>query len=188
MRVAAGIKKRMADEHGDAVEVGGHRLAVFPGPERVLSLNSVVGLPEEKLVRLKAIAEASLEGRLDAERLRGVPREEALADLNRIRGVGAWTAGHILVRGAGTIDDLALEEPRVLRAIAHSYGLTERPTVDEAQAIAELWRPFRTWVTVLLVVHLNRTGNWNEPSERTRAEGAARPSVPGRRSARSPRS
>jgi DNA-3-methyladenine glycosylase II len=162
MRMAAKIKLRIAAEHGAPVSIAGHRLHIFPEPTAMLSIESVPGLPSEKLARLKSVANAAMEGRLDPKRLRATPPDEALADLERIRGVGTWTAGHILVRGAGTTDELPLAEPRVLRAVAHAYGLARTPSVADAARIAEAWRPFRTWIAVLLVVHLSRTGVWSD--------------------------
>jgi DNA-3-methyladenine glycosylase II len=57
----------------------------------------------------------------------------------------------ILLRAVGTTDVLMLEEPRLRRAAASAYGSPEVVEDDEAfVALAERWRPFRTWVTVLL--------------------------------------
>lgn len=165
MRVAAALRRRIAVAHGDVVRFEGHRFALFPSPERLLSLDAIDGVSSDRLSELRALAEAALAGKLDAARLRAMPAAEALPELERIRGVSSWTASHILLRGAGTRDQLGLAEPKVQRAIAHAYGLSDTPTDVEAMRLSQSWRPFRTWVANLLLVHLQREGH---QSERTR--------------------
>jgi len=83
--------------------------------ERLVELDAFPGLPAEKVARLRAVALAALDGRLDSARLRAMPLADAVAELRTIRGVGPWTAQHIVMRGCGVIDELPSAEPRVLR-------------------------------------------------------------------------
>ncbi len=55
--------------------------------------------------------------------------------------------------GAGAPDYLPTHEPRLRRAVALAYG-TNEPTADELEALAEKWRPYRSWVSFLLRVFL----------------------------------
>ncbi|MGH2442226.1 MAG: DNA-3-methyladenine glycosylase 2 family protein, partial [Chloroflexota bacterium] len=60
-------------------------------------------------------------------------------------------AGLILIRATGCTDQLSLgSEPRILRAVAHAYGRGETITPAELRDLAERWRPYRTWITVLM--------------------------------------
>ena len=173
MTQAAGLKKKLAAAHGDAVRLAdGRAIAVFPAPAQLLAVASFPGLPAEKLARLHAVADAALGGALDAEALRALPEAEALARLRAIRGVGEWTAGHILYRGAAVADALATNEPRVLRGAAEAYGLKQTPSVAELEALAAPWRPFRMWVCILLVRALRGTASWHGP-ERRGARGSS---------------
>jgi 3-methyladenine DNA glycosylase/8-oxoguanine DNA glycosylase len=159
---AAKLKMGMARDHGDAVELHGRVHHVFPSPSAVARLERVTGLPDEKLARLKGVARAALEGKLDAERLRAMTEGDALAELQSLRGVGPWTASHIFYRGAAPHDALPTAEPRVLHGLAHATGL-ESPSQETFERLAEGWRPFRMWVCVLLSRHLARTGGWSAP-------------------------
>jgi len=87
---------------------------------------------------------------LDAARLRGLPRESALKDLKTLPGIGDFSAELILLRGAGDPDAVAYHEPRLARAVADAYGLPEPATPAQLTEISEAWRPYRTWVTLLL--------------------------------------
>ncbi|HEY7966800.1 MAG TPA: hypothetical protein VID68_07215, partial [Solirubrobacteraceae bacterium] len=68
-----------------------------------------------------------------------------------LHGIGPFYAGLIVLRACGFADaQLAMPEPRVLRHAARFYRLASPPSLAEFTALVELWRPFRTWTTVLL--------------------------------------
>lgn len=158
MPVAAANKRRLSRALGGSIDLDGATFDASPRPFALLGTKTFPGLAQEKLSRLHAVARAALEGTLEASRLRALPREVALRSLSSIRGVGRWTAEHVLVRGAGTVDELPLAEPRVARAFAEAYALEATPSDEEVQRIAEQWRPFRTWITVRLVTSLSAAG------------------------------
>jgi DNA-3-methyladenine glycosylase II len=160
LRAAARLKMAIAEKHGDAVRLHGRVHHVFPSPQQVLGIESFPGLSAEKLERLKGIATAAQAGRLDAERLRAMNPDDALALLQTLRGVGPWTASHIFFRGAAPPDALPTAEPRVLHGMAHACGIAT-PSVAAFARASEAWRPFRMWVSILLARHLQASGGWN---------------------------
>ncbi|MFI0815262.1 DNA-3-methyladenine glycosylase family protein [Streptomyces sp. NPDC021098] len=150
MAQAAAIKARLARDHGRRVDVAGQRLHAFPAPAVLLSLTRIPGLTDVKVERLHAIAEAALDGRLDASALRSSDAGRALKDLQSLPGIGPFSAELILIRGAGHPDVFPTAEPRVHRAVAREYGLGEAPAFSRLAGIAEAWRPYRSWVALLL--------------------------------------
>jgi len=104
-----------------------------------------------------------------AARLRGMAPAAALEELQTIHGIGPFSAELILLRGAGEPDHLARNEPRLRRAIALAYGLGGEPSEDELVEISDRWRPYRTWVTLLLRAYLE-----DETHEIRRGRPAAR--------------
>ncbi len=175
MRQARAVRARMARELGDPVELAGETVHAFPRPERLVALEAFPGLPEEKLGRLRGIARAAADGFLDRDRLRGLPVPDALAELQRLRGVGPFASQGILHRGAGVVDDVTDDEV-TREAVMLAYGLPERPTHGDVLQIADAWRPFRMWATVLLHVWLRR--EQGGPT-RPRGRSAARSGVEG---------
>lgn len=145
---AAGLKRRIAEELGERVVVAGAELTTFPSPERLLSASRIPGLPEVKAERLRAVAEAALAGDLEAERLRALPAEEALAELRRLPGIGPFSAELTLVRGAGHPDVFPTAERRLHAEMTAAYDLRDPSAVDLA-AVAERWRPYRSWASFL---------------------------------------
>ncbi len=151
MAQAAVVQARLAEESGDVVEIDGERLPAFPPPQTFLRMSGFKGIAEEKWVRLRGIAEAALEGKLAIDRLVKMRPEDALKDLMQLRGVGKFIAEAILIRGCGPTDMLPSDHAMLKRGVAKVYGLEQEPSDGELEGIAEGWKPFRTWVTVMLV-------------------------------------
>ncbi len=135
----------------DQLEVDGVALDVWPAPERLLERDAIPGLTAEKVNRLHGIARAALDGELDPDALSALDPDDAVARLQQLRGIGPFWASLIELRAVGPTDALALGEPRMRRAAAAAYGRPELERDDDAfVALAESWRPYRTWVSVLL--------------------------------------
>lgn len=150
-RQAQAIRAALALELGGPLDVGSVPMHAFPLPDRLLELDAFSGLSAEKVRRLHAVAEAALAGRLDPYRLRECHAEQALAELQEIRGIGPFYAGLILLRAVGVADELPpTPEPRLLRAVGRAYGRPEPVSPAELVRLAENWRPYRTWVSVLI--------------------------------------
>jgi DNA-3-methyladenine glycosylase II len=155
MRQGASIKRRLGEDLGDEPTVDGHPYMSFPRPSRLLEASDVRGLPDRKIEWLRGLARAAIDGRLNADELRALAHDEALARLRELPGVGPWTAEAILLRGCGVVDDIPESEELSVQAAADLY---ERPGLDRAGflEIAEAWRPYRMWAVVLLRVGWNR--------------------------------
>ena len=145
---AAGIRARMAAQLGDNVDYGDRQLPSFPPPNRLATLGEFPGLTERKIEQLRALGGAAIQGRLDGFALRSQPPEESLAYLQTLPGIGPFSAELILLRGAGNPDAFPTHEKRLHRAMAAVYHLN--PGSEALRAIADRWRPYRTWIALLL--------------------------------------
>ena len=97
------------------------------------------------------MAEAAVAGVLDVERLHDLGPERAYEELQQLPGIGPFYAGLVVLRASGFADAmLPVAEPKVLRNAAVFYELQAPPSLEQFTAMAEAWRPFRTWTTVLL--------------------------------------
>jgi len=155
---ATAVRRRLGAEHGRVFQLPGGDLEAFPLPEDLLSVTSFPGLEPLRIERLHAVARAALDGALEPARLLGMASDEALADLQRLPGIGPTYAGLILLRSTGATDILTLGEPRLPHYVRHFYGLPGTPRPDELERLAEEWRPFRTWAGVLIRVAGDRDG------------------------------
>lgn len=150
MRQARAIKGRLTDSLGDAVTIGDRDVRAFPRPQRLVDLTDVQGLSATKVRRLRDLAAAALDGRLDTKRLRSLPVLAALAELQALPGIGPWTASAVLLRGCGVADELPIGDDISRTAVMWAYGLDALPDDATWERIADGWRPFRMWASVLL--------------------------------------
>jgi DNA-3-methyladenine glycosylase II len=143
-RVQAGnIRRWLATNHGTTFTVDGVELRTAVPPERLVDLRRIPGVPGPKLPWLRDIARAALEGDLDPELLLAMAPDEAIKALQRIDGVGPYSAEFIVTRGAGHPDVFPRREPLLPRLLEQHYGSPD-------PAVAERWRPRRAWACFLL--------------------------------------
>jgi DNA-3-methyladenine glycosylase II len=144
------LRSRLSTEHGATFDLAGVPTFALPTPSTLLALESFAGLPQDRVPRLHAIAEATVHGRLDVERLQAMSPDEAKEDLQQLPGIGPFYSALVVVRALGLVDVLSPEESRSREAIQHLYGLDHDPSDAEVAELAENWRPFRTWATVMI--------------------------------------
>ncbi|MBB4912418.1 DNA-3-methyladenine glycosylase family protein [Actinophytocola algeriensis] len=149
MNQAATIKRNLARELGSSVDVHGVVLPSFPPPAVLRAVPMVPMVSEVKSDRLKAIAEAAEAGRLDAAELRSIPVAEALTRLRTLPGIGEFSSELVLLRGAAHPDGFPDAETRLHEEMRRVYPVATKAELSE---VADGWRPFRTWVSVLFRV------------------------------------
>ena len=144
---AIALRQLLAETYGTVLTVAEQPVQVVPTPSRLLQVDQLPGLPEDRIPRLHAIAEAAQHGDLDVDRLTALGVDAAKTELQRLPGIGPFYSTLIMVRACGLTDVLATE-PQVLKHLEATYGRS----VDaaELEQLAEAWRPWRTWVTVML--------------------------------------
>jgi DNA-3-methyladenine glycosylase II len=146
----ATVRRRLGEEHGTVFRLAGEQVAAFPTPDRLVEVDDVPGLNAEKVERLHGVARAALEGQLDVRRLLAMDPADAMRDLQSIRGLGPFYSALVVIRGTGFTDVLPEADPQLASLVAQLYGLDAPPSPEELRALAEPWRPFRTWAAVLI--------------------------------------
>jgi len=150
MRQGQTVKDRMSRELGHAVDVHGHILWTFLGPDRLALLEKFPGLFGRKVEYLNALGRAALAGAVDTETLRAMPREEALKSLQELPGIGTFGSELVRLRALSAVDELPSQERRLLGAVRTEYGLATEPDQATLERLAEKWSPYRMWVCVCL--------------------------------------
>jgi len=168
---AATLRTALATAHGRVFDLDGEELAAFPLPEKLAAVRAFPGFDATRMTRLRAIARAALDGRLDAARLAKLSPEDARAELETLPGIGPFYADLVLVRATGLADLLPRNEPMLLSYAGHFYGDGTAVDMPTLGSIAERWRPYRTWAAVLIRVAGDRAGL---PVDKRRPIGRAR--------------
>ena len=153
------VRRRLAQTLGATVELAGVPTEAVPTPSALLRLESLPGLPADRVPRLHAVAEAAQRGELDVDVLRALPQAEAEERLQRLPGIGPFYSSLVVVRACGHADAMVAGESHVRDVVQQAYGFDHPPTPAEMLALGETWRPFRTWVSVMLRALAGRTAS-----------------------------
>lgn len=147
VRVANTMKERLLERTGAFLEVDGVEVPRVPTPDELRSLDlgalRSIGLSGAKSRSLLALANAVDDGTAPSEGLDSVPIEAAVESLDRLPGVGRWTAENALLRGVGRTDVFIAGDLGV-RVALEEYGVLRR-SAPEARARAWAERHYPGW-------------------------------------------
>ena len=109
-----------------------------------------LGLSFRKITYIKDLAKNINENKINLNEFEYLSSEDVYNSLIKIKGIGKWTINNYQLFVLEDCDawpggDLAIQE-----AIKHLKKLDTRPNENEANIIAEKWRPFRGSAALLL--------------------------------------
>jgi DNA-3-methyladenine glycosylase II len=144
------VRAALSEAAGRTFDLAGQRVGALPTPRQLLRVAAFPGIDADRLDRVHGVARAAEDGLLEVRRLRDLGPDEAVADLQRIRGIGPFYAWLIVIRATGFADVLPLDEPRVRELTRELYGFDDLLSPERFALLAETWRPWRTWASVLI--------------------------------------
>jgi DNA-3-methyladenine glycosylase II len=134
----------------------------LPSPLQLLAIDEGtlrgIGLSRAKAVYLQDIAARLVDGRLDLTRIRALDDDAARDELTQIKGVGRFTADGVLLLTLRRPDIWPAADLALRRAVARVWELGSPPTLAEADAVGERFRPWRTLAAVYLLTN-DQEGN-----------------------------
>lgn len=148
------------------------RLCALPGalePAGLLQLPDeqlrAAGLSRPKVLHVRALAAACLDGRLDFAAIATMPNEDAVATIAAIPGLGPWSAEVFLVFGQQRPDVFPSGDLALAAGAAHLKGLPTRPSPKALAEMSFTWKPWRSLAARLLWHH------WRHVTGRPAGEG-----------------
>ena len=124
----------------------GADLVGFPEASVLAELpDTAFGMPVARRETIRRLAETVADGKIDLEP--GADREESVARLMELPGIGAWTAGYVAMRAIGD-PDVFLATDLAVRRGAAALGLPATPKALEKHAAR--WRPWRSYALIRL--------------------------------------
>jgi AraC family transcriptional regulator of adaptative response / DNA-3-methyladenine glycosylase II len=153
VKAASTLAGRFAHAFGTPVETPHVKLIrLFPAPGTIASLDPA-RIAELGIIGARARALVALAQAIDTGGLRlhpNAPVDATIEALERIPGVGAWTAQYIAMRALAWPDAFPHPDVAVLKAMKAARG---RAAVERAQA----WRPWRAYAVLHLWKSLETT-------------------------------
>ena len=110
------------------------------GEERLKAL----GLTRQKAAYCLHAAGAITEGTLSLPALSRLDDDQALARLQRLKGIGPWSAEIYLLMALRRADIWPAGDLALATAMMKVKRLRRRPAPDRLRQMAERWRPFRS--------------------------------------------
>ena len=149
VKAASTLAARVAGSYGTPLPTGVEELThVFPAPAAIVALRGPIGdhlgplgVIGTRAKTILALAEAFVQETVDFG-LSAQPEVE-MEKLRNLPGIGQWTAQYIAMRAMGWPDAFLATDIGVKRALAASQP-------KELLAMADAWRPWRSYATVNL--------------------------------------
>ncbi len=152
VKAAHTLAGRVVAAYGTPLDTGVEGLThVFPTPEELLALGTpetpleerlgVLGVTSARTRTIQALAQALLSENITLAP--GANPEEEIQRLMAIKGIGGWTAHYLAMRALEWPDAFLETDVGVKKALAPA-------TPKEILAMAEAWRPWRSYATINL--------------------------------------
>ncbi len=136
-----------------AAAIFDHFLDIFPGrrfptPEQLMGVPvprlRAAGLSSQKASYLLDLAARFHDGAIAPRRFRKMTDEEISDHLIQVKGIGQWTADMFLMFALNRPDVLPVGDLGIRNGFKKLYNLSEPPTAEQMEVLAEAWRPHRT--------------------------------------------
>lgn len=143
-----------------------------PTPAALLAIRAPrlrrAGLSAQKVKYVRDLSERFAERELTAAKLRKLDDEGVIAAVTCVHGIGRWTAEMLLIFCLQRPDVWPIDDLGLRKAVQRLVGSAEMLGAQDMTAIAETWRPFRSYATWYLWRSLE-----SPPEEKSSARAGA---------------
>jgi DNA-3-methyladenine glycosylase II len=157
LKVANSLENRIIKKFGESLDLEGAVYFVYPTPQRLASVSieefRQCGLSFRKGEYIKGASTLIAEGKLNLEELKNYESsEQIIRKLDKIRGIGVWTAELTMLRGMQRLEALPADDLGLRRVISRYYRDGKAISSGEARQIAESWGEWKGLASYYLVV------------------------------------
>ena len=157
LKVANSIENRIIKKFGESLELEDATYFAYPTPQQLAPVSieefRQCGLSLRKGEYIKEASRLITEGKLNLEKLKTYESsEQIIGELDKIRGIGVWTAELTILRGMQRLDALPADDLGLRRVISRYYRDGKVISSAEARQIAESWGEWKGLAAYYLVV------------------------------------
>lgn len=157
LKVANAFERRIVKKWGDALTLEDKKYYAYPTPNKLASATQQelrgVGLSERKAEYVRNASSLIAAGKLDLEALKCRDNaNEIIEELDKVKGVGVWTAELTMIRGMQRLEALPADDLGLRRTISHFYCGGKQITSIDARKIAESWGKWKGLAAYYLIV------------------------------------
>lgn len=107
------------------------------------------GLSRQKIRYIRDLTEKVLSGQVDFERFYRLGDREVIQELERVKGIGRWTAEMFLIFSLGRLNVLSFKDVSIQNAVRWLYGIPKTAPLDLVP-FSEKWNPYNTIASLYL--------------------------------------
>ena len=157
LKVANTLERKIIRKYGDSLSLNQEVYYAYPSPQALASASVTdlrgIGLSQRKAEYIKAASTAIAEGKLNLEALKTLKdANEIIAELDKLRGVGVWTAELTMLRGMQRLEALPADDLGLRRTISHYYCGGKPITSQEVREIGKRWGKWKGLAAYYLIV------------------------------------
>lgn len=182
------VLNRLVAAFGQAPSLSLEGERAFPKPEALAEIEvhalRAVGFSLAKSHAIREIAIAAARGELEYEALARLDDAAALARLDKLRGVGRWTAEYVLLRGCGRLNIFPGDDVGARNNLQRWLRRRRLLDYDSTKKLLQRWQPYSGLVYLhLLLKRLDDEATMTtagapqsiEPSALDRSQGRTSP-------------
>jgi len=144
LNIANKMEERLIKTFGGVLSLDKEVYYAFPTPQKLASASVLklrnCGLSQRKAEYIRDISKMIIDGKLNLEKLKDhEDANDIITELDRIRGIGTWTAELTMVRGMQKLEAFPADDLGLRRVIAHYYSNDPEISSEEARRIADRW-------------------------------------------------
>ena len=163
LTVGIELLNRVAIRCGPSISIAGAEQHAFPSAEDILRLKAQtfrqLGFSYGKAHSLLALAQEIVTGAFDPDQMQVLDNTSAVENLQKLHGVGRWTAEYVLLRGLGRIDTFPGDDVGARNRLALWLGGNKPLDYDRVKRAVRRWQPYAGLVYFhLLLAGLTKSG------------------------------
>lgn len=144
LNIANKMEERLIKTFGGVLSLDKGVYYAFPTPQKLASASvhklRSCGLSQRKAEYIRDVSKMIIDGKLNLEKLKDhEDANDIITELDRIRGIGTWTAELTMVRGMQKLEAFPADDLGLRRVIARYYSNDREISSEEARRIAERW-------------------------------------------------
>jgi DNA-3-methyladenine glycosylase II len=147
----------LVKKFGSALKIGSNVYYAYPTPKQLNNASKdqlrECGLSFRKAEYIKDISKLIFEGKLNLEKFKEYnDKDQIIDELQKIRGVGIWTAELTVLRGLNKLEVIPADDIGLQRVISHYYGDGEKISSENVRKIAENWGKWKGLAAFYLII------------------------------------
>ncbi|MEP7204213.1 MAG: DNA-3-methyladenine glycosylase 2 family protein [Ilumatobacteraceae bacterium] len=146
LEVGIELLNRLTSKFGTPVFPGNSATKTFPEARSVAGASTGelrdLGFSNSKAQYLIGLADVVSSGDLDFDQLESMGRADATRSLQRLHGIGRWSAEYVLLRGAGRLDVFPSDDVGARNKLQRLLALPCPPSYREIVTVLDCWHPY----------------------------------------------